>query len=270
VLALPIHHTSTVADISGYCVSGLLNKIIFYRKSTMTTTPAVVPVTNRLIGSLPGREHRRLIKYCETVDLLFGETLCQPGQHFRHVYFPLTGFISLVSVLSDHPPLEIGLIGNEGMLGATLVLQLSAAPVRATVQGPGTALRMTTANLRRELQYCPSLLRKLKHFIYILMVQLSQTVACTHFHEIEPRLARWLLMTHDRAHRDHFHLTHEFLSAMLGVRRSSITIAAGALQQRKLIRYTRGEIHILNRTGLEAASCECYSAALKDYSRLLD
>jgi CRP-like cAMP-binding protein len=235
----------------------------------MNVTPAVVPVTNRLIESLPGRERRRLLKYCEAIDLVFGCTLCEQDQHFRYVYFPLTGFISLVTVLGDHPPLEIGLIGNEGMLGATLILQLSAAPMRAIVQGSGTALRITTAHLRRELLHCPSLLRKLNHYIYILMVQLSQTVACTHFHEIEPRLARWLLMTHDRANSDHFHLTHEFLATMLGVRRSSITIAAGALQQRKLIHYTRGEIHILNRTGLEAASCECYNAALADYSRLL-
>jgi len=235
----------------------------------MNTMPALVPVTNQLIESLPCRERRRLLKSCETVDLVFGTTLCEHDQHFRHVYFPLTGFISLVSVLSDHLPLEIGLIGNEGMLGATLALQLSAAPVRAVVQGSGTALRMRMVHLRGELQHCPSLLRKLNYYLYILMVQLSQTVACTHFHEIEPRLARWLLMTHDRAHRDHFHLTHEFLSTMLGVRRSSITIAAGALQQRKLIHYTRGEIQILNRSGLEAASCECYNTALMDYSRLL-
>jgi len=232
------------------------------------TTPEL-SVTNRLVSSLPYRERRRLLKYCETVDLVFGTTLCEHDRHFQHVYFPLTGFVSLVSVLGGHPPLELGMIGNEGMLGATLVLQLSAAPVRATVQGSGTALRMKTMHLRSELQHCPSLLRKLNYYIYILMVQLSQTVACTHFHEIEPRLARWLLMTHDRAHSDHFHLTHEFLAIMLGVRRSSITIAAGALQQRKLIHYTRGEIHILNRNGLEAASCECYNAAVVEYSRLL-
>lgn len=228
-----------------------------------------VPVVNQLLASLPHQESARVLACCEPVDLVFGSILCESEQTLRHLYFPLTGFISLVITLRDHQPLEMGLIGNEGMLGATLVLGVNSVPMRAVVQGSGTALRISATDFRRELQECPELLRLLNRYLYVLMAQLSQTAACTHFHEIEPRLARWLLMTHDRAHADHFYLTHEYLADMLGVRRSGITVAAGALQLRGLIHYTRGEISILDRKGLEAASCECYDATIDDYAQLL-
>lgn len=230
--------------------------------STIIPKPAV----NRLIEALPRQQRNRMLDHCEPVALGFGTLLYQPDQRVRQVYFPLTGFISLMIALGDHKPLEMGLIGNEGMLGATLALEVPTAPMKAVVQGSGSALRMSAVQLRRELRTSPSLLRTLHHYLYVLMAQLSQTAACTHFHEIEPRLARWLLMTHDRANGDHFHLTHRYLAGMLGVRRSSITIAAGSLQRKKFIRYIRGEIHILDRKGLEAASCECYAALIKDYA----
>ena len=204
----------------------------------------------------------------EAVNLAFGTILCEPDQNYHHVYFPLTGFISLVATVGGHQPLEMGMIGNEGMLGVTLALGIGAAPLRGVVQGSGTALRMSVPQLRRGLRDSPGMLRVLNRYLYVLMAQLSQTVVCTRFHEIEPRLARWLLMTHDRAHADHFHLTHEFLADMLGVRRSAVTIAAGALRERKLIRYVRGEISVLSRRGLEAASCERYEAGTEDYNRL--
>ena len=228
-----------------------------------------VPVVNRLIDRLPRKERSRILQSCTLVNLEFGEILCEQDESFRQVYFPLTGFISLVTMLRDHPPLEIGMVGNEGMLGATLALGVDTAPMRALVQGAGTALRMSAPRLRCELSANPGLLRALNLYLYVLVAQVSQSAACVHFHEIEPRLARWLLMTHDRAHADHFHLTHEFLAGMLGVRRSGITIAAGALQQKKLICYSRGEISILDRKGLEAASCECYGAGMHDYTRFL-
>ncbi len=229
-----------------------------------TTNPK--RVVNRLIEALPRQQRNRMLDRCEPVALGFGTLLYKPGQLVRQVYFPLTGFISLMIVLGDHKPLEMGLIGNEGLLGATLALGVPTAPMLAVVQGSGSALRMSAVQLRRELRTSPSLLRTLHHYLYVLMAQLSQTAACTHFHAVEPRLARWLLMTHDRANADHFHLTHQYLADMLGVRRSSITIAAGALQRKKFIRYIRGEIHILDRKGLEAASCECYAALIKDYA----
>ena len=226
-------------------------------------------IINLLLGSLPRKERDRVMAHCEPVELLFGKVLCEPDRPFRYLYFPLGGFISLVTTLGPHRPLELALIGNEGMLGATQVLGVNSAPSRAVVQGSGSALRISPLQLRQALHECPRLLRTLKRYLYVLMTQLAQSVACGHFHEVEPRLARWLLMSHDRAHSDHLQLTHEFLADMLGVRRSGVTIAAGALQLRKLIHYSRGRITILDRKGLEAAACECYEALSEDYTRLL-
>lgn len=236
-------------------------------QAVLTVVP--VQVVNRLIAGLPRAERKRVLQECELVDVVFGDILCEPDQHYRHVYFPLTGFISLVATVGEHPPLELGLIGNEGMLGVTLILGVGAAPLRGVVQGSGTALKMSMTRFRQALRGNPTLVRTLNRYLYVLMAQLSQTTACTRFHEVEARLARWLLMTHDRAHADHFHLTHKFLADMLGVRRSGITIAAGALQFRKLIHYSRGEISVLDRKGLEAAACGCYDAVIDDYTRLL-
>lgn len=225
-------------------------------------------ITNNLIEGLSRRESSRLLECCESVDLLFGTVLCETNQPLEHVYFPLSSFISLTMTVGEHPPLEMGLIGSEGMLDATLLLGINTAPLRAVVQGPGTALRMTAKQLRSEMRDSPSLVTALNRYLYVLLKQISQIAACTHFHEIEPRLARWLLMTHDRAHAEHFHLTHKNLAEMLGVQRSAITIAAGALQRKKLIEYSRGEICILDRSGLEAAACECYAAVVADYARV--
>lgn len=224
--------------------------------------PATIlqPVENHLLMDLPTIDRRRFVEQCDTVELTFGTVLCELGHPILHVYFPRTAFISLVTTLYGHPPLEMGLIGNEGMLGASLALGVNTAPMRAVVQGAGSSLRMSCTQMQIALRDNPLLLYRLNQYLYVLLIQLAQTAACTHFHEIEPRLARWLLMTHDRAHANHFYLTHAFLANMLGVRRSGVTLAAGALQQRRLIRYTRGEITILDRKGLEAASCECYSA----------
>jgi CRP-like cAMP-binding protein len=224
--------------------------------------------TNKLIAGVPSKERVRLLADCEPVDLVFGEMLYEADKPIEHVYFPLKGFISLVTTLEGRQPLEMALIGNEGMLGATLTLGVKVAPMHAVVQGAGTALRMSGTQLIRSLIDSPALHRTLDSYLYVSLAQLTQSFACTRFHEIEPRLARWLLMTHDRAHADHFHLTHEYLAAMLGVRRSGVSIAASALQLRKLIRYSRGEISILNRRGLEAASCGCYAAMLSDYTNV--
>ena len=226
-------------------------------------------ITNKLIASFPSNDRARLLASCKPVDLVFGDELSVADKPISHVYFPLAGFISLVPTLDGHQPLEMGLVGNEGMLGVTLKLGIKTAPMRAVVQGTGTALRMTGADFRRLVGRTPAMFRILDRYLYVMKAQLGRSSACSRFHEIEPRLARWLLMTHDRAHEDHFHMTHELLADLLGVRRSGVSIAAGALQLRKLILYSRGEIRILNRKGLEAASCGCYDAMLKDYADVL-
>jgi CRP-like cAMP-binding protein len=227
-----------------------------------------VQVVNRLIEGLPRAARNRVLKLTEPVNLAFGAVLCEANQRLQHVYFPLTGFISLVAIVNRHPPLEIGLIGNEGMLGATLALGVNSARLRGIVQGAGTALRMTAGQFRLELRSSHSLRRTIDHYLFVLLAQQSRTIGCTRFHEIKSRLARWLLMTHDRAHADHFHLTHQYLADMLGVQRSAVTIAAGILQKNKVITYSRGEILILDRRGLESASCECYRAVIEDHQRL--
>ncbi|MEX2494534.1 MAG: Crp/Fnr family transcriptional regulator [Woeseia sp.] len=226
-------------------------------------------VANRLIDRLTRKDRDALVSHCETVELSFGQVLCEPRNPLRFAYFPLTAFISLVTSIGERLPMEMGLIGNEGMLGATLMLGVDDAPLRAVVQGKGTALKISVSQLRRRLLESPKLRKTLHRYLYVQIEQLSTSAACNHFHRLEPRLARWLLMTHDRAHSDHFRLTHAYLAGMLGVRRSGITVAAGALQRDLIIEYTRGEISILDREGLEAACCECYAATIGDYGRML-
>lgn len=234
-----------------------------------TTAKRPPRIVNRLIDGLSRKDRNGLLATSEPVDLAFGEILSEPQRIMPFVYFPLSAFISLVDTDGTHAPLEMGLIGNEGMLGASLVLGSDKAQLRAIVQGKGTAMRLTVPQLKRRLRASPALLGSLKRYLYIVTAQLARSVTCIHFHELEPRLARWLLLTHDRAHADHFSLTHEYLAGMLGVRRSGVTVAAGALQRRSLIRYSRGEISIVDRKGLEAASCECYRAAITAYGQLL-
>jgi CRP-like cAMP-binding protein len=239
------------------------------REMTPMSRQKVSIPTNRLLNALPDRRRRQFLADCDHVELDFGQVLCEPGQPIRHAYFPLDGFISLVTSVDDSVRLEVGLVGNEGMLGVSLVLGVGVSLEHAVVQGTGTALRISAAAFRRHCKDNAALRDSLHRYIHVLIAQLSQMTACTHYHQIEARLARWLLMTRDRANGDHFHLTHEYLAFMLGVRRVGITQAASALQRRGLVSYKRGDISILDGAGLEKASCGCYGTANNMYEQTM-
>lgn len=225
---------------------------------------------NQLLAALPGRDQRRLLAGCEPVQLAFAQILSEPGERIRHVYFPTESFISLTKPLQNPASLEAGLIGDEGMLGITLILGVDISLLHAVVQGEGTALRMNAATFRGELGRSPALERRLKRYLYVTVGQIAQAAACASYHMLEARLARWLLMTQDRAHSNSFHVTHVFLAYMLGVRRVGVTKAATALQNRQLISYSRGNVTVLDRSGLEAASCDCYAADKASYATIMD
>jgi CRP-like cAMP-binding protein len=200
---------------------------------------------------------------------VFGDVLYSSENRLSHVYFPTSCFISLVMPIDDSSSLEVGLVGNEGMFGIPLALGVDVSPVRAVVQGSGSAFRMGAASFCHELGRSPTLQREIDRYVFVHVSQLAQTAGCTRFHVVEARLARWLLMTQDRAHANTFRVTQEFLAFMLGVRRVGVTKAASSLQKRKLIRYSRGDITVLNRRGLKAASCGCYNADRASYERIL-
>lgn len=225
------------------------------------------PVENHLLAALPLREYRRLLSGLEPVTLAFGEVIYEWGKPIRHVYFPCDSLVSLLTPVEGHMALEVGVVGREGMLGIPVALGMTDSPVRALVQGTGTALRMTAARFRSEHGRHGPLHGELDRYIYDRMVQITQIAACNRFHPVEGRLARWLLMTRDRMGSNDFRITQEILGNMLGVLRVAVTKAAGALQRRNLIRYSRGHISILDGAGLEAASCRCYEVVKKIYGR---
>jgi len=229
----------------------------------------MAPVENHLLELLPRKDRQRLLAVCEPVQLGLSDILCEPGQPTKHVYFPTDGFISLVALVEGSPGVEVGMVGREGMLGAQLALGVAEAPWRAVVQGQGAAWRLTTVMFKRELALSPMLKRGLNRYLYVLMAQHAASAGCLRFHLIGQRLARWLLMSQDRAHSEKFHVTHGFLAYMLGMRRVGVTAAASAMQKEGLIEYHRGELTVLNRKGLEAAACGCYAADRRTYAELL-
>jgi len=224
---------------------------------------------NHLIELLPGKDRRRLLGIAEQVDLVQSAVLGGAGEPTRHVYFPVNGFISLVTSIDGKPVLEVGMVGREGMCGAQVALRVLTQPLHALVQGPGTAWRVTVSAFRQELDRCAPLQLVLDRYLYVLMTQLASAAACTRFHQIDARLSRWLLMMQDRAHADTFGVTQEFLSFMLGVRRVGISAAAAALQHGELIEYSRGRVTVRNRKGLEATACSCYTEDKHAYARIM-
>jgi CRP-like cAMP-binding protein len=214
---------------------------------------------NRLLAALPKKEYGRLFPKFKTVSLVLGEELYDSGDAIKYVYFPNDSIISLISEGSEASWLEVGMVGNEGMAGLPVFMGVGSSSTRAVVQGSGTAMRMSSAAVRTEANRLGGLHRLLHRYSHSLLTQVSQSSVCNRFHLVDARLARWLLMTKDRLGAEEFPLTQEFLSNMLGVRREGVSKAAGALQEARLISYSRGLITLLDRQGLEAKSCQCYA-----------
>jgi CRP-like cAMP-binding protein len=223
------------------------------------------PIPNRLLAALPPRDYRRLEKHLESVPLAFGQVLHEPGNEIRHVYFPNDSVVSLLSVVAPQKAAEVGMVGREGIVGVSAAIGIKVSQLRSVVQGAGTAMRMSASHVHRECTTNNSWHLEMLRFSHALMGQVAQTAACNRFHKAEARLARWLLVTRDRLGSSSFHLTHQFLSLMLGVRRVGVTLAAGSLEKRHLITYGRGDIRIVDSKGLEAAACECYQVVKSIY-----
>jgi CRP-like cAMP-binding protein len=224
---------------------------------------------NRILASLPDDECRRLRDDLELVTLPVGETLHRRGEPIRHVYFPETALVSLLTDTGEGEGVEVGLVGDDGVVGIPVVLGVDVGSRYATVQHSGKLARITPAALRAAFARGGALQPLLLRYTLAFMSQISQTAACNRLHSIDERLARWLLMVHDRMGKDTVQLTHQFLANMLGVRRSGVTVAAGALEAEKLIRNTRGSITILDRRGLEDRACECYEVVAEETERIL-
>jgi len=215
-------------------------------------------VENLLLAALPKKEYQRLLPELELVTLAFADVLYEPDQPIRHVYFPNSGLISLLSTVNERATTAVNIVGKDGMVGIQIFLEMNISPNRAVVHVAGTAQRMEAAVLRRESQK-GLLERLLRRYTQALLTQAHQATICNHFHKVNERLASWLLFTHDQAGADEFPMTHQFMSGMMGVRREEISKAAAVFQRNKLISYTPGHIRILNRAGLEATCCKCYS-----------
>lgn len=215
-------------------------------------------ISNTLLSAMPRLEYAALMPHLELVKLDFGDVLYEAGDTIKYVYFPNDSLVSLLTLVDQHHALEVGMVGSEGLVGVALALGVDKSSVRAMVQGAGTAMRMKSTYFSAQLKQSSGLQKSVNLYTHMLMAQIAQTAACNRFHQVEARLARWLLMTRDRVGTNQFRLTQDFLSDMLGVRRVGVTKAARALKQAKLIDYSRGNIDILDGKGLELAACSCY------------
>ncbi|WP_306555042.1 Crp/Fnr family transcriptional regulator [Acidovorax sp.] len=224
---------------------------------------------NALLHKLPPAVRQRLLDHCEPFELVLSAELSVRGKPLQHAHFPIEGFLSLVIDVDSHPPLEVGMVGAEAMLGSELILGLAATPWRALVQGAGSSWRIGAQQLRTQIDAIPELEALLQACLLARMHQQTLAAACQRYHQIAPRLARWLLMMQDRSHSECFHMTQEFMALMLGVRRVGVTEAAGHFQDAGLIAYHRGELTVLDRKALETEACSCYAADKQIYQRLM-
>lgn len=216
-------------------------------------------IANRLLAALPSDEYERMLPQLEQFTLKYGDNIYATGSLIKHVYFPASGIISLLSAVDERSLLEIGIVGKEGMVGLGLYLGVKRSANRAIVQGSGDAVRLKSAAFNIECGRGGELPAILRRFAYSLMSQISQSAVCFRFHPVEQRLARWLLMTSDRIGSGDFQLTQEFLSNMLGVRREAVNKSAVGFHSRGIINYSRGQIEIIDRKKLEQAACKCYA-----------
>jgi CRP-like cAMP-binding protein len=233
---------------------------------TSSSTPAP---RNRLLAALPADDLARLWPRLEAVELPFRQVLHAPGKPITSVYFPETGYVSMLAYMEDGDAAEVGLAGYEGMVGLPVMLGADHDDIEAIVQCQGTALRMDAQAFREELEHIPAFRTLLLRYALVHYGQVARTAACNGRHHVDQRLARWLLMAHDRCQKDEFPMTHEFLSLMLAVRRAGITVAAGSLQKAGFIRYDKGRMEVTDRPGLESVSCECYGIVRRAQDQLL-
>ena len=226
-------------------------------------------VGNDILRDLPAEEQNLILSKLEPVTLKIHDVLHEPGETIKFGYFPDSGIVSILSVLSDGKSVEVGLIGREGFVGLPLAVGFHSSPTRAICQASGTGWRIAASTFIQVLPQCPKLEKALDRYSLTLGMQASQVAACNRLHEVDARMARWLLMCHDRLGHDSVPLTQEFLSQMLGIRRASVTVAAGILQRAGLIHSARGVVTIVNRKGLEDLSCECYGIINQQMQRWL-
>lgn len=226
-------------------------------------------VKNRLLASLPREEYERLVPYLKPVFLDLKRELYQPNEPIDFVYFPLEGVCSLLSLTSEGQLIEVGTVGNEGMVGLPVFLGVRQIPGVSMSQVPGNALRMRAEDLQNQVTPDTSLYDVLHRYTQALFNFISQSALCNRLHSIEQRCCRWLLLTHDRVGTDEFPLTHEFLSQMLGVRRAGVSEVAARLQNAGFISYRYGKMTLVDRAGLEATSCECYELIKAEFERLI-
>jgi CRP-like cAMP-binding protein len=235
--------------------SGSSEKLIVKSSANGSQPPAV---RNEILLSLPAKEYAIVLAELEFGELRAHDLLNEMGEVIEYCYFMNSGMTSILTVMADGKGVEVGLTGKEGFVGLPVIVGLKTSPTRAIVQIAGSAFRLSVAQILRALSRCPQLEKRLNRYSQELSMQATQVAACNRLHEVEQRLARWLLMSQDRVDGDVVPLTQEFLSHMLGTRRASVTVAAGVLQKAGLIKYVRGTVNIVNRSRLEDAACECF------------
>ena len=234
------------------------------------SSPAEDILTNAFVGALPSDERKRVFAACETVEQRAGDVLYNVGDEIDYIYFPAGSMISLVTEMEDGRIVEAATVGLEGIVGLQRFLGAHNSAHRVVVQVPGKAARMPSNRLETLLSSAPVLRGRFARFADAMMIMMSQSAACIALHPVHERCARWLLHTADRTGSNAFRLTHEFLAAMLGVHRPTVTIAAGMLQQAGLIEYHRGRVEIVDQRGLLAASCECYGVIARAFERAIE